>query len=168
MQQIDHASAHIGYGLVHQLWCALRRGGYLGEALVELPERGADVAAGVARLPQRQLSPPDRLQGERLARDPRAIGDILHRLGNRTDRVDQSGVGAAFLTPQLDHRGAYELQILQRMLARVGRDELLILPQFSGSDESVLQVLRTLIELARRRQGNFLARAEQCAARKLP
>jgi len=41
-------------------------------ALVELAERRVDVAARVARLAQRQLGPPDGLQGERLARDPGA------------------------------------------------------------------------------------------------
>src|SRR3984893_7079905 len=165
MQQIDHAAADIGYGFVHQLWCALRRSGYLGDPLVALTERGTDVALRVARLPQHQLSPPDRLQGESVTGYLDALGNIFHGLGNRTDRVDQSDAGSGSLTPQLDNRGAYECQIYEGMLARVGRDELLILPKFTAGDEPVRQVLGAFIELARRRQGKFLARAEQCAAR---
>src|SRR6202048_3213393 len=156
MQQIDHAAADIGYGFVHQLWCALRRSGYLGEPLVELPERGTDVALRVARLPQHQLGPPDRLQGESVTGYLDALGNIFHGLGNRTDRVDQSDADSGSLTPQLDNRGAYECQTPERLLARVARDELLILPKFTGSDEPARQVLGTFIELARRRPGNFL------------
>src|SRR5260370_29640196 len=50
------------------------------------------------------------------------------------------------------------------MLVRVARDELLMLLEFTGSNEPARQVLRTSIELARHRQGSFLVRAEQCAA----
>src|SRR6202023_2838017 len=148
MQQIGHAAADIGYGFVHKLWCARRRGGALGELLVELPERGTDLALRVARLPQHQLSPPDRLQGQSVAGYLDELGNVFHGLGNRTDRVDQSDAGSGSLAPQLDHRGAYECQIPERMLARVGRDELLILRKFTGSDEPARQVLGTFIELA--------------------
>src|SRR5256885_4301589 len=38
-------------------------------------------------------------------------------------------------------RGAHELQIPQRMLARVARDELLILRKFTGSDQPARQLI---------------------------